>query len=63
LIAATTTKKGLNVTCELDTTHYGKGMKIKKAQMRVLAITSDSLHPEWNYTISPRQQDRAVVLK
>ena len=63
LIAATTTKTGLKIACELDTTCYVKGIKIKKAQMRALAITGDSFHPEWNYTISPRQQHRAVILE
>ena len=63
LIAATTTKTGLKVACELDTTSYAKGIKIKKAEMRALAITGDSFHPEWNYTISPRQQNRAVILE
>jgi Rhodopirellula transposase DDE domain len=63
LIAATTTTSGLKVACELDTTHYAKGIKIKKAEMRGLAITGDSFHPEWNYAISPRHQHRAVILE
>ena len=65
LIAATTTKTrtGLKVACELDTAHYAKGIKIKKAEMRALAITGDGFHPEWNYTISPRNQHRAVILE
>ena len=53
LIAATTTKTGLKVACELDTNQYPKGIKIKNAEMRALAIKGDSFHPEWNYTISP----------
>jgi hypothetical protein len=32
LIAATTTKTGLTVACELDTGHYPKGIRIKKQQ-------------------------------
>jgi hypothetical protein len=63
LIAATTTKTGLRVACELDTANYAKGIKIKKAEMRALAITSDSFHPELNYTISPRSQHRAIILE
>ena len=63
LIAATTTKTGLKIACELDTTCYAKGIKIKKAEMRALAITGDSFHPDWNYTFSPRQQHRAVILE
>ena len=63
LIAATTTTTGLKVACELDTTRYAKGIKIKKAEMRAIVITGDSFHPEWNYTISPRQLHRAVILE
>ena len=62
LIAATTTTTGLKIACELDTNHYEKGIKIKNAQMRTLAITGDNFHPEWNYTVSPRPQHRAVIL-
>jgi hypothetical protein len=63
LIAATTTKTGLRVACALDTTDYAKGIRVKKAEMRTLSITGDSFHPEWNYTISPRLQHRAVILE
>ena len=63
LIAATTTTAGLKVECELDTTSYAKGIKIKQAQMRTLAITGDSFHPEWNYTISPGKLHCAVILE
>jgi DDE family transposase len=62
LIAATTTKIGLKIACELDTTQYAKGIKIKNAEMRALAIAGDSFHPEWNYTVSPRTSDHAVNL-
>ena len=63
LIAATTTATGLKVACELDTIHYAKGIRIKNAEMRALAITGHSFHPEWNYTISPRHRHRAVILE
>jgi hypothetical protein len=63
LIAATTTAAGLKIACELDTLIIAKGIKIKPAQMRALAIAGDSFHPEWNYTISPRTQPRAVILE
>src|SRR5262245_5799840 len=36
LIAAATTAAGLKIACELDTTRYAKGIKIKPAQMRAL---------------------------
>ena len=54
LIAATTTKTGLKVRCELDTKTYPKGIKVSNAEMATLNIKGDAFHPEWNYTISPR---------
>jgi hypothetical protein len=62
LIAATTTKTGLKVACELDTTDYPKGIKVTDAEMDAIQITGKAFHPEWNYTISPRTQHRSVVL-
>jgi hypothetical protein len=62
LIAATTTKTGLKVACELDTTDYPKGLKVSDAEMHAIAITGDDFHPEWNYSISPRKKNAAVVL-
>ncbi len=55
LIASTTTKTGLTVRCALDTRTYPKGIKVSDAEMATLNIKGDSFHPEWNYTISPRQ--------
>ncbi len=56
LIAATTTKAGLTVRCELDTRTYPKGIKVSDAEMSALNIKGDTFHPEWNYTISPNPQ-------
>jgi hypothetical protein len=55
LIASTTTRTGLTVRCELDTRTYPKGIKVTDAEMATLNIKGDEFHPEWNYTISPRQ--------
>jgi Rhodopirellula transposase DDE domain len=55
LIGATTTKAGLKVECALDTRTYQKGIKVSDAEMKRLDITGDTFHPEWNYTIRPRQ--------
>jgi hypothetical protein len=55
LIASTTTKTGLTVRCELDTRDYPKGIKVTDAEMMTLNIKGDTFHPEWNYTISPRE--------
>ena len=56
LIGATTTKTGLKVESALDTRSYQKGIKISNAEMKRLDVTGDVFHPEWNYTIRPRQQ-------
>ena len=54
LIAATTTSKGLEVKCILDTNEYPKGIKIEKKQVEELDIIRDEFHGEWNYTFKPR---------
>lgn len=54
LIAATTTRTGLQVRCELDTRAYPKGIKVSAAEMDTLNIKGNAFHPEWNYTITPR---------
>ncbi|MBK1837191.1 hypothetical protein JHL17_07180 [Azospirillum sp. YIM B02556] len=62
LIAATTTKTGLKVACEIDTADYAKSIKVSDAQIDALAITRNDLNPEWNYTIAPRPQNNALNL-
>jgi hypothetical protein len=54
LIAATTTKTGLTVRCELDENSYPKAIRVTDAEMASLNIEADDWHPEWNYTIRPR---------
>jgi hypothetical protein len=54
LIAATTTKAGLAVQCQLDTNTYPTGRKVSDAEMASLALIPDAFHGEWNYTIVPR---------
>jgi hypothetical protein len=56
LIAATTTKAGLKVTCELDQSIYPSGIKVSKKEMEEMNLRRDPFHGEWNYTISPRSQ-------
>jgi hypothetical protein len=41
----------------LDTRTYEKGIKVTKSEMASLAISGDAFHPEWNYTIKPRQAE------
>jgi hypothetical protein len=55
LIAATTTKTGLKVSCELDENEYKKGIVVSKEEMNNLKITRNDFHGEWNYTISPQE--------
>jgi hypothetical protein len=51
LIAATTTKTGLHVRCELDKRPYPKGKKVTDGQMAKIKIRRDAFHGDWNYTI------------
>jgi hypothetical protein len=55
LIAATTTKTGLKVESALDMRIYEKGIRVTKAEMEHLDIRGDAFHPEWNYSVVPRQ--------
>jgi hypothetical protein len=57
LIAATTTKAGLAVRCELDSTHYPKGTVVSNRDMDALNITRNAFHGEWNYTIHPAKPE------
>ncbi len=54
LISSTTTSTGLTVKAELDSNKYAKGIKITDAEMRMIDISRDEFHGEWNYTISPQ---------
>ena len=54
LIAATTTRGGLRVRCELDTGEYPKGRKISAKEMRTIHLERHDFHGDWNYTIFPR---------
>jgi len=54
LIAATTTKTGLTVRCELDQNTYPAGIKVSDADMHAVDITRHDFHGEWNYTVKPK---------
>lgn len=54
LISGTRTKKGLTVASRLDEKEYTKGVKILDEEMEKLQIEYHSLHPKWNYSISPK---------
>ena len=52
-ISTTKTKTGLRVKAMLDQTNYEKGIKVSDAEMAKINIKYHTVHPEWNYTISP----------
>ena len=53
LIAATKTKKGLSVKCQLDENQYIKGIVISDEEFNKINLSKDDFHGEWNYTIKP----------
>ena len=60
-IAATTTRTGLTVHAELDTTAYRTGIKIADGKVEALEsqgiLTRHDFHGEWNYTLHPARHD------
>ena len=54
LISFTTTRIGLTVRSEIDLNTYPKGIKVSDAYMRLLAISRNEFHGEWNYTLHPQ---------
>ena len=56
LIAATTTKTGLQVVCQLDQHSYPVGLKVSHKAMEEIHLRKDTFHGEWNYTILPSPQ-------
>jgi len=53
LIAATTTRTGLEVFARLDERPYPKGIKVSDAELAAVRLKGNPFHPEWNYTIKP----------
>ena len=56
LIKATRTAKGLRVEAEIDRNLYPPGRKISDEEMERINLAKETFHGEWNYTISPLQQ-------
>jgi hypothetical protein len=54
LIAATTTRTGLNVKAEIDHASYPAGIKVTDQEMAAISLTAHEFHGEWNYTIKPK---------
>jgi Rhodopirellula transposase DDE domain len=60
-IAATTTRSGLSVHCELDPNRYPKGIVVTDEEIAAIKIKPAKFHGEWNYIISPNNRsDRAL---
>ena len=55
LISGTTTAKGLAVSCRLDRRKYPSGRKVTDEEMKMVRITPQAFHGEWNYVIRPRR--------
>ena len=47
LIAATTTRTGLNVKSEIDTATYPPGIKVSDRDMAAINLTPHVFHGEW----------------
>jgi hypothetical protein len=54
LIGSTRTRTGLRVKALLDTKEYETGVSVSSQQIKELNIRRHSIHPDWNYTISPQ---------
>jgi hypothetical protein len=59
-IRGTTTTTGLTVKACLDENTYRKGQKVSREQIDGLDLKRDEVCPQWNYTLSPREGDRAI---
>lgn len=53
LIAATTTRSGLEVYARLDERAYEKKIEVSDAELAAIHLEPHEFHPEWNYTIRP----------
>jgi hypothetical protein len=53
LIAATTTKAGLKVHCEIDPNTYPAGVKIGDTEIARVNLRRHDFHGDWNYTVIP----------
>ncbi len=56
LIANTTTKAGLEISCELDKKEYEKGKKISDDDFEKIQLDKNIFFSKWNYIIKPNDQ-------
>ncbi len=59
LIGSVRTTAGLVVKARLDTRAYPTGIKVSNDDMERLAITTETFHGEWNYTLHPRRRGQS----
>ena len=57
LIADTKTDAGLHIEARIDEKNHEKGLKVSDDEMKTLNIKRDHFHGEWNYIISPNQEN------
>ncbi|MCC7371906.1 MAG: ISAzo13 family transposase, partial [Chloroflexi bacterium] len=62
LIAATTTRSGLTVHCELDTDAHPTGRKVTDAQLASINLERDTFHGQWNSRIRPRSRPYETLI-
>ena len=54
LIANTTTRTGLTIRAELDSSAYPTGIKVSDEEWASLKLETDDFHGEWNYVLLPQ---------
>ena len=62
LIAATKTRGGLTVRCQLDDRAYPTGRKVTDAEFASINLNRDPFHGEWNYRIRPRSRPYEILI-
>ena len=62
LIAATKTRSGLTVRCQLDDRAYPTGRKVTDAEFASINLKRDPFHGEWNYRIRPRSRPYEILI-
>ena len=62
LIAATRTRSGLSVQCELDERAYPTGRKVTDADLASVNLHRDDFHGDWNYRIRPHTDPSETLI-
>jgi hypothetical protein len=56
LIANTTTRAGLKIRAELDTSQYPTGTKVTDEELALINLKRNDFHGDWNYTLLPTRR-------